>query len=451
MKARDILDKQLEAIRPSDNELEAITESANELILKINKQLKGKASAFIGGSLAKNTLIRKERYDIDIFVRFSQKYSGKGEEMSNELEKMLKKFAKCERIHGSRDYFHVSVKCKELKKEILFEIVPVLFINKPRDAENVTDLSFFHVAYVRNAVALSDHPKIYKKQLIKNKRFFDVKKKAKNSLNEDIRLAKSFCYSQGFYGAESHIQGFSGYALELLVIHYGGFFNLLKNAVKWNLGRKIVIDPEKHYKTDSEVLSNINESKLQSPIIFVDPTFKERNVCASVSKSSFLDFISSAKRFLKSPSMKFFEIKKINTDKFKETAKKKKAKFSVISASIKENVESVAASKLFKFYNFLLYKLKKENFALIESDWAFFGKNKANFYIVFKLPPKKNLSIGPPVEMQEFAKKFRAEHKKTFIKNKKIYAYSNSVQNLKNLLKSMELETKAKEIILSVL
>ena len=42
-----------------------------------------------------------------------------------------------------------------------------------------------------------------------------------------------FCKVAGVYGAESYIQGFSGYVLELLVINYKGFKGVIRNVAKW--------------------------------------------------------------------------------------------------------------------------------------------------------------------------------------------------------------------------
>src|SRR3989344_5865150 len=97
------------------------------------------------------------------------------------------------RIHGSRDYFVV----KE-NNNFEFEIIPTLKIKKPSEAKNIIDLSYFHVNYVRNK--------------LKNKKLAD-----------EIKLAKAFIHYSDCYGAESYINGFSGYAVELLVIYYGSF------------------------------------------------------------------------------------------------------------------------------------------------------------------------------------------------------------------------------------
>ena len=211
-----------------DADLKAIEKKAEEFVSELEKakrKKKIKADIFIGGSLAKKTILKRKEYDIDIFVRFDKKYKDDG--ISDLLDRMIRG----KRIHGSRDYFQVE------KGGIIFEIIPVIKVNKAKEARNVTDLSFFHVKYVTNK----------------------IKKKPK--LSNEIMLAKHFCYAQKCYGAESYIKGFSGYALELLIVYYKGFVNFLRNMAKSK--EQIVIDPEKHYKNKEDILNSLNEAKLK--------------------------------------------------------------------------------------------------------------------------------------------------------------------------------------------
>ncbi|MFH1290026.1 MAG: nucleotidyltransferase domain-containing protein, partial [Nanoarchaeota archaeon] len=145
------------------------------------------ADVFLGGSFAKNTVARSEDYDADIFVRFDWKY----ENLSDDLEKILKGVVKelklkMRRMHGSRDYFRI---WKD--KKLTFEVIPVTRIKRVREARNVTDLSYFHVNY--------------------------VKKNLKGEMREQLALTKKFFKANGVYGAESYIHGFSGYGLGCLV------------------------------------------------------------------------------------------------------------------------------------------------------------------------------------------------------------------------------------------
>jgi tRNA nucleotidyltransferase (CCA-adding enzyme) len=242
MKIDQILKEQIKAIKPPIEIFGDIDKAVGEFCLNLDKKLKKKkikAEIFIGGSLAKNTLVKKDKYDVDIFVRFDLKY--KDEEISKLLGKVLGK--KSRKIHGSRDYYQIIV------NDIIIEVVPVMKIKKPEQAQNITDLSYFHVSYVLG-------------KLSKN-----------NKLAKEIILAKTFCYAQGCYGAESYIHGFSGYALELLICHYGSFLNFVK-AMSKSKKDKIIIDDSKFYKNKNEILRDLNKSKRQSPIILIDPTFK---------------------------------------------------------------------------------------------------------------------------------------------------------------------------------
>src|SRR3989338_8074867 len=108
------------------SELDSLKAEAEKFVDELKKRvLKSKidADVFIGGSLAKDTLVKAEVYDVDIFVRFDWKY----EDLSFELEKILEGL-KAERVHGSRDYFRIQ------NGKVIFEVIPVLRIKKPNEA-----------------------------------------------------------------------------------------------------------------------------------------------------------------------------------------------------------------------------------------------------------------------------------------------------------------------------
>src|SRR4030042_2270751 len=232
-----VLKQQIEIIKPSKNVFNDINKASKEFVKYLEKKLKSKkikADVFIGGSLAKNTIVKKDKYDVDIFIRFDKKYDNK--KISSLLGKALGKEFK--KVHGSRDYY------QQMVKGIIMEIIPVLKIKQQQQAQNITDLSYFHVAYINEKIR-------------KNKK-----------LAEEIILAKTFCHAQNCYGAESYIHGFSGYALELLICHYKSFKNFIKTIVKHKKD-KMIIDDAKFYKNNNEVIRGLNESKIQGPIILI--------------------------------------------------------------------------------------------------------------------------------------------------------------------------------------
>ena len=76
-KIHSVLKQALEDVKPNEEELRII-KSLTQGFLKIleasKKKLKIDAEIFVGGSAAKGTIIKKDYYDIDIFLRFHKKY-----------------------------------------------------------------------------------------------------------------------------------------------------------------------------------------------------------------------------------------------------------------------------------------------------------------------------------------------------------------------------------------
>ena len=138
-----ILVKVSEQINPSKEKLKSIENKLKEFLLKLknnSKKLKLDVEVFVGGSFSKKTMIKKKEYDVDIFLRFNKKYDNK--ELSKLAEKVLKGITKI-KIHGSRDYFE-----DEIDKNLFFEFIPVRKVKNPKEAKNITDLSYSHVRYV---------------------------------------------------------------------------------------------------------------------------------------------------------------------------------------------------------------------------------------------------------------------------------------------------------------
>ncbi len=379
---RQILKQQLEIIKPEEKIIDKINKISKEFCESLRKKLKNKkikADVFIGGSVAKKTLIKKNKYDVDVFVRFDISYKNK--DISKILESILKNSKK---IHGSRDYFQIE------KNKILIEIVPVLNIKKPEQAENVTDLSYFHVRYVLNK--------------LKNKKLAD-----------EIRLAKSFIHSNNLYGAESYINGFSGYSIELLITHYKGFLKFLKEIVKVRVNEKIIIDDSKFYKNKKDILNELNESKF-SPIILIDPTYKERNALACLSHESFERFKKIAKQFLKNPNLRFFKEKDIKD----ELKKKYKKKLIILKVSNNKQKGDISGTKSKKFFDYFNYRLK-ENFEIKLKEFEYNeSKNESYFYFVLN-KKKDEIRQGPEITDVYNLQRFKKRHKNAFIKNKRSY------------------------------
>jgi len=406
-----ILKDVLEKINPSEQELKFIDDKLKDFLVKIKhkiKTLKINTEFFVGGSSAKKTLIKKDIYDIDIFLRFDKKY--KDVELSLHTKRILEDFD-FKIVHGSRDYFQISA-----GQNLIFEIVPVRKVSKPDQAVNITDLSYSHVKYISNK--------------IKNKKILD-----------DIKIAKAFCHAQDCYGAESYISGFSGYCLELLVYHYKGFLNFIKAMAKLK-NEKLIIDIEKHYKNKNEILMDINTAKLQSPIILVDPTFKQRNVAAAIDSKVFEKFQASCRQFLKSPSAMLFERQKLDLEKIKKDAVKRKYEFILLEAKTEKQSGDVAGSKLKKFYNHMPLEISKY-FNLKSQGFNYNQSQSARFFFVVQ--PKKEIILqGPSIKDKKNAEAFKKKHKTASVKSGKLYAKKRVNFTLKDFIKNWASDNKFK-------
>ncbi len=410
-KINSVLKEVLERVEPPKEDLELIKNSLKEFSEKFEeklKKLKIDAEIFIGGSFAKNTVIKKDKYDVDVFVRFNPKHDNK--EISNILAKALKDFKNISKVHGSRDYFRLKV-----GPTFFIELIPVKKIKTPKEAENITDMSYSHVKYINRKIK---SPKIL----------------------DEIRIAKAFCYANNCYGAESYIQGFSGYALELLIYYYGSFTRFANAVTK--MTDKTVIDIEKHFRNKQIALMDINTAKLDSPIILVDPTYKHRNALAALSDETFEKFKLACKKFLKNPSMKYFEIEKIDLERIKADAKKKKYEFILIKAKTNKQEGDIAGSKLLKSYRHLTSEA--EDFFYIKNKGFIYNKKKgAKFFFVVK-GKGEIIKKGPYLKDKHHVSKFKKKHKKTFSEKGRIHAREKIKFTLKDFVNTWKTNNRKK-------
>jgi tRNA nucleotidyltransferase (CCA-adding enzyme) len=248
---------------------------------------------------------------------------------------------------------------------------------------------------------------------------------------DEIKIAKAFCYANGCYGAESYIHGFSGYSLELLVYHYKGFMNFVKAMAK--IGKeKEIVDIEKQFKNKKSALMDLNSSKLNSPIILIDPTYKQRNALAALSEETFRKFQKSCVEFMKNPSVKHFEVKKVDINKIKEDSIKKGREFIEIEAVTNKPQGDVAGSKLLKFYNYVEKEIGKF-FIVKNKGFEYSGEKSAKYFFVVE-KKKEVIYSGPFINDEKHSIEFRKEHKDVHEKNNRLYAKEIILFNISQFL-----------------
>lgn len=370
----------LAKIKPSKEEEKQFQLIVASFLEKLNRQLKKaglSAKALLGGSGAKGTWI-SPIHDVDIFVLFEfKKYSVRSSDLSLFLEPVIKRSfpeAKIERLHGSRDYFRFKF------QSLNFEVVPILEIRSADKALNITDVSPLHVKWVN---------------------------KNTHKLKDEILLAKKFFQSNNLYGAESHIKSFSGYSLEILIYNYGSLNNLLKAALKWKIGT--VIDVSRYYKNPEMAVFHLNKSKINSPLILIDPVDKDRNALAALSLEKFELLKKKAAEYLKKPHPGYFEKKEIYPSGLKQEAAKKKLNLVYLEVQPLKGKEDVSGAKILKVFNFL--KISLSNFLIEKAGWDF-SPEKARLYFFLKRSelPEYVVRKGPPIKMKDHVADFRKKN-----------------------------------------
>jgi tRNA nucleotidyltransferase (CCA-adding enzyme) len=402
-KIRDIVSKQILMISPTKLELEELEQRTKKVLFEINskiKKFKIKARVFVGGSFAKKTIIRKNKYDIDLFVRFNKSYTEK--ELSKYLAKIIPRGS--EKVHGSRDYYRLKI-----SSSLEFEIIPVFEIKKPSESKNTTDLSYFHVNYISKAIA-------------KNKKLAD-----------EIKIAKAFAHYQDCYGAESYIRGFSGYSLEILVVYYGSFEKFIRAMVKIESGKRVYLDPAKFYKNSQEIVMLMNESKIYSPIVLIDPTFKERNALAGLSAECLERFRLACIKFIKSPNSAFF------VSKDKEGDFDKKYSNNVIKIEVKTNKQAgdIAGTKIRRFYEYFI-KQTSRYFKIMNSGFVYDDSSNVGKLLIVVDVKNKVEFRGPPVEMKNQLALFKKEHSKIIIRGGVAWAYEENYKDFNEFFKDFK-------------
>lgn len=401
-KTENILKEVLEKSKPSEEDLNYIKKNVSIFSQNIKRNLKKykiNAEIFVGGSFAKGTVIKKDNYDVDIFIRYDKKY--KNDEISSLTKKVLGKSENISVIHGSRDYFRINY-----GKRFFIELIPVKKINNPKEYENITDLSYLHVKYIN-------------------------KKIKSNKILDEIKIAKAFCYANGCYGAESYIHGFSGYSLELLVYYYKGFMKFIKTISKIS-NEKHIIDIEKQFKNKKNVLIDLNSSKLNSPIILIDPTYKQRNALAALSQETFEKFQKVCKKFIKRPSIKYFEVKKVDLEKIKENSLKKRREFILLEAKTNKQEGDVAGSKLIKFYNYIGKEINKF-FNIKNKGFNYNNKKSARYFFVAE-KKKETTYLGPFAEDRKNCINFKRQHMNVYEQKGRLYAREKINFSLKEFI-----------------
>ncbi len=270
-----VLEEATELVTPSKDEVERVENVAKLVLEKIGKSIeysRFSPEIILGGSYARNTWLPLEA-DIDIFLRYPTNVNRK--ELEEDSYRISSKAFGEENLvirYAEHPYTETYI------ENVRINVVPCYKVELGKWI-TAADRSPYHLNFVKENI----------KQTL------------------DVRLLKKFLKSQGIYGAEIKVGGFSGYMCETLVYRYGSFKNLILNASKWRL--PLIV-------TEEDKVKEVKEKFKGDKIIITDPVDYNRNLGRALSIKSLTKFVLACRSFIKNPSKEYFmqEEKKIRLD-----------------------------------------------------------------------------------------------------------------------------------------
>ena len=383
-------------IRPSKEEEEQIKRFINNLV-RVGKTVSG-LDCVICGSIGKFTWLRGD-HDIDLFMLFPKTVP------REELERRGLAFGKkiVAEMNGSfvikyaeHPYVHAQLSGYDV------DIVPCYRISKEEKIISAVDRSPLHLEYVLS-------------NLDENKR-------------DEVRLLKQFCKAVGVYGSDARQQGFSGYLCELLILKYGSFSKVIKDAAKWGAPKVVGIG-------NIKLFSN-------QPLVIIDPVDSKRNVAANMNSENFIKFVTAARRFVAKSEEKYFfkeKQKPLSDDELKNLVNRG-TYFSAIVMEKPDLVDDVLYPQMRKALDRLVTELKHNEFVILKH--LEYGNSHVVLFFEFEVwtLPKTKKMIGPTIFSKQHGKEFRSKYKNEFISVEDVYWVAEKEREFRSasqLLKSI--------------
>lgn len=339
------------------------------------------------GSTAKDTYL-KDNMDIDFFLLFPTSYS-KEKIAKNAISIGETFLTNTEESYAEHPYL------RGYYKDFYVEIVPCYDIKDVTQKLSAVDRTPLHTKY--------------------------VKENLEETQKKEVRLFKQFVIGIGCYGAEAQIEGFSGYLCEILILKYGTFEKLIKNAQSWKAGEKLALSKGKY-------------QSFETPLTFIDPVDSDRNVASALSKDKFDLFIKACKEYLKNPKDTFFFsniVKPWPLKKIKETIKKQKCKYTGVKIDKPDIIDENLYPQIRKGARSICDAGKRYGFEIFDTSFHI-DEIKSTILLIIKtsIEPLSEtfVHMGPPVKINknsnEFLKKYKNNPRVTrepYEKNNRLY------------------------------
>lgn len=363
----EVLRQVLPEVLPGDEDVakaRKAEETIKKRLEKILKKFPDVEYRFLG-SYARNTWL-PEGLEIDVFLLFPEHYS------FDELERAGMEIGKnvvdsYELRYAAHPYVHGTVSGVEV------DIVPCYRLKSPEKIKSAVDRTPFHHEWLKDRIRGKEN---------------------------DVRLLKRFLKAGDLYGAEFRVKGFSGYLCELLIVFYGSFENLVRNATRWR--RDMVIDVKN---------GKVKIARGQQSIFVVDPVDEKRNVAANLSVDNLAKFIERCRLFLEDPSPEFFRKVEKDVDVRKLERELEGRFVYAVSFERPPIVEDNLYTQLERAEKRIKKILEENEFVVMRSS-HFAGKK---CYLIFETTAGELSAVkkhyGPRIESYENSMKFLKKNK----------------------------------------
>ena len=246
---------------PSPKEQRVMDDVGSTVLGRIKDRARGLPDIVdveLGGSYVKGTWLPGADSDIDVFIRFKEATQP---EVFADMALVIGGEALSEYDPYTRFSEHPYVECRV--RGIRVNAVPCYAVPKGK-WKSSADRSHYHTEFMRSRLT--------------------------PSTRKGARLLKLLLKSNRLYGAQIAMEGLSGYAAEVLVLHYGGFEEAVRALAH--------VEP-------GQVIGKASK-KFDTPIAIIDPVDPGRNLAAAASVENIGRLVLLCRSFLSTPAVSYF-------------------------------------------------------------------------------------------------------------------------------------------------
>ncbi len=336
-------------------------ESIRDRALEDLEEYDFEAQVTLVGSAARDTWLEGDR-DIDVFLLLPPYLDRKEfQEIGLEVGQAVfpdgrVEYAEHPYVQGVEDGYDV-------------DVVPCYSLDDASEVQSAVDRTPFHPEYVER------------------ERF--------EGFSDEARLLKAFCRGAGVYGSDLRTHGFGGYLCELLVLHYGGFQEVVEAAADWT--PQVVIE----FQTA--------ERSHDDPLVVVDPVDAERNVASVVSEDSLATLIHHSRQWLENPATEAFDVEEpipVSEEELRSYVEGRDTYLAAWVFQAPDVVEDQLYPQLRKTETSLVEELERQGFDVIRSH--VFADDRATLLVEANVGRQSKVERheGPPVYVEEHADEF---------------------------------------------